>query len=532
MNLHPGCYKYYFGGMDKLCLLFPAKILLFVCGMLLMNLRLIGSDVSGASNAVTQSPDSGKTVAIQEKNTQRARKLIETLYLESSVGFENLSYEKNGSLKAGTQAGYYGKAGTDQAYSPLVLYRRVWIYDAAIALSLAIQNKDSTVNKRALWLLKNGQYTRHPENPEKNIFAGWPFSANQKDYGDHWTDCRFITGANACGLQAIAEYIASDYYLKLGSKLKAAYSKLYADALSGILYHIELDGPNQGLITSGWSLNILEEISTINYSYNKILDMLGYGPREVDGYPNAIRRVKAKNVLTEHNNNVLSLLNYTLDHYDRLWGPKGPYTYSELNEIRVKLRESIYSKLYDNDKRRFISGRSPSGKPSPYTSVDNASWLSFSLKLDELSDEQVKALSDSLFFTVNNFTKEFNILGKTYFGAYHFEDGFEDTYIEKSEAHSDSLHVESICGLICGLLEFANAFPDDPNVSLFRSTASHLWQDLQRFIDDFGFVYASNSLKDVAEPIEASVSAIWYLKTLEYFKEDPQAGKAGTNIEY
>ena len=130
MNLHPGCYKYYFGGMDKLCLLFPAKILLFVCGMLLMNLRLIGSDVSGASNAVTQSPDSGKTVAIQEKNTQRARKLIETLYLESSVGFENLSYEKNGSLKAGTQAGYYGKAGTDQAYSPLVLYRRVWIYDA------------------------------------------------------------------------------------------------------------------------------------------------------------------------------------------------------------------------------------------------------------------------------------------------------------------------------------------------------------------------------------------------------------------
>ena len=504
--------------MDESRLLFSTKILLFVCGTLLTNLSLIGSDASGASDAVAQNSDFEKTVALQKKNMRRARKLIESLYLESYVGFENLFDNKDGYLKVGTQAGYYGKEGTDQAYSLLVIYRRVWIYDAAIALSLAIQNEDSTVNKRALWLLKNGQYTRYPENPKKKIFAGWPFSSNQKDYGDHWTDCRFITGANASGLQAIAEYITSNYYLRLDGKLKAAYSKLYADALSGILYHMESDGPNKGLITSGWSLNILEEISTTNYSYNKVLDMLGYGPIEIDGYPNAIRRVKAKNVITEHNTNVLSLLNYTLDHYERLLGPEGPYTYSDLNEIRLKLRESIYSKLYDDDKCRFISGRSPSGKPSPYTTADNASWLSFSLKLDGLSDEQVEILSDSLFFTVNNFTKEFNILEGTYFGAFHFEDGFEGTYIEKSETHSDSLHVESTCGLICGLLEFANAFPEHPNAPLFRSTASRLWQDMQSVIDDYGFVYALNSLKDVIEPIEASVSAIWYLRTCGYFE--------------
>ena len=168
---------------------------------------------------------------------------------------------------------------------------------------------------------------------------------------------------------------------------------------------------------------------------------------------------------------------------------------------------------------REITGRSASGESSAYSAIDNASWLSASLNLGDLNDEQVKALSDSLVYTINNFTKDFTIVEKTYFGAHYFEEGFEDPHIEKSDSQTEALHVEATCGLICGLLEFANAFSDDPNTPLFRSTASKLWSDLQRFLQDFGFVYASSSVKGIAEPIEASVSAIWYLHTCDYFED-------------
>ena len=168
-----------------------------------------------------------------------------------------------------------------------------------------------------------------------------------------------------------------------------------------------------------------------------------------------------------------------------LFGSKAPKAYDRLNAIRLKLRDSIFDKFYDKDKRCFTAWRSPSGVLSPYTAIDNASWLSLSLKLDELKPGQIRALSDSLVYTINNFTRDYTIAGKTYFGAHYFEDGFEDPYIGKSKQHSAALHVEATCGLICGLLEFTKAYPDDPNAPLFRNTASKLWKDLQHFLKKF-----------------------------------------------
>jgi hypothetical protein len=503
--------------MNQTCLSLFFKSLLFAYSLLCANLTLIASNIEKA----TQNPDVQTINKLKQQNMQRARELVQNLYIVSYADFSKLLGSNDSYVELGTQAGYYGKEGTDQAYSPLVLYRRVWVHDAGIALSLAVRNKDPKADSRALWLLKNGQYTRDPGNPKGPIFAGWPFSSNQENFGDNWTDCRFITGANACALLAIAEYINSDYYLDLDDKLKAEYLRLYSDALSGILYLIEPNGPNAGLVTAGWSLNVLEEFSKTSYSYNKILDILGYGPREIEGFTDPIRRVRVRNVVTEHCSSVLAVLNYSLKHYDRLFRNNSSFTYDKLDAIRLKLRESIYSKLYDSNKGNFISGRLPSGKRNVYSTIDNASWLSLSLKLDELNDKQVRVLSDSLAYTVNNFTKDFKIKKESYFGAYYFEDGYEDAYIEKSYEHSDALHVEATCSLICGLLEFAKAFPNDPNEPFFRSTASKLWKDLQRFIDKYGFVYASTSVKDISEPIEASLSAIWYLRTCSYFEDVP-----------
>lgn len=494
------------------------KILLFACIQVLVNQYLNGSDTSDVIET-TQAFSAGEMELLQKKNTQRAQKLIEDLYLLNSVEIDGPFGKENIHMVAGAQAGYYAKEGTNLSFGPLVIYKRVWVYDSSIALSLAIQNNDSTSDARALWLLKNAQYTRDPENPSEQIFGGWFFSSNQKTFGDSWTDCRFVNGANAYGIKAIAEYITSDYYSKLNNRLKKAYSKLYEDALHGILYHMEANGPNAGLISAGWSLNVLEDFSETNYSYNKLLDMLGYGPITIDGYPGPIKRVKAKNVITEHNNNVLGVLNYTLEHHDRLLGRRSPYTYNKLNEIRLKLRDTIYEKLYDNDERRFITARLPSGEQILYTAIDNVSWLCLSLDLDELTEEQIKKLSDSLHYALINFTRDFQIGEKSYFGAHYFEDGFEDAYIKKSDTHSSSFHIEGTCGLICGLLKFANTFPDDPNAPLFRETAFRLWQDMQIFINDIGFIYASSSLKYISEPLEASASAMWYLLTRNYLEE-------------
>ena len=187
--------------------------------------------------------------------------------------------------------------------------------------------------------------------------------------------------------------------------------------------------------------------------------------------------------------------------------------------MRLKLLNNIYSMLYDEDKRRFITGRSSEGKIIPHTAVDNASWLVLSTKLKELDEKQVGMLSDSLVYTIKNFTKDFAINDRTYFGCHYFEDGYEDPYVSKSNSHSEAFHVEATCGLVSALYKFADVYPEDPNTPLFLSTASRLWENMQYFVYDNGFVYASNSLQDVNEPIEASISAIWYLRTCNYLEE-------------
>lgn len=462
-----------------------------------------------------------KTLSAQEElNVAKANEFINSLYVSTTESSFNASTKKDDYLEVGTQAGYRSRTDANLDCHPLIIYRRVWAYDAGLALSLAVENGDPTADARARWLLKHGTFIKNPENPDSTIFAGWPFSSNQRHLGDNWADCRFMTGANAYALVGLAKYITSEFFNELSKREQATYLKFYANALEGILYQIESAGPNEGLVTAGWTVNILEESSQTIYSYERLLDILGYGlPETIDNYPNPVQRIRTKNVFIEHCSGILALLNYNLKHYNQLLGADAPYSHSELNNMRTKLRHSIFEKLYHEEEQHFITGRTAYGKPNNCTAIDNTTWLILSLELEELTADQLRALSESLAYTVKNFTKEFFINGRSYFAAHYFEDGFEDPYIEKSFSHSESLQIEATCGLICSLLKLVRKYPENPHVVMFRETTLKLWQSMQYLINDFGFIYSSGSLKNVSEPMEASVSAIWYLRAYNYFNK-------------
>ena len=462
---------------------------------------------------------------LKNNNAQRANDILEKLYCETTEDFAGTTNDPTDDLSVGTQAGFYAKPGTQGIYSPLVRYGRVWSHDAGTALSMAVKNRDPQAHKRVLWFRKHGQTALDPRDSRSTLFVGWPFSKNQVYLGDNWADCRLITGTNARTLLGVGDYITSDFYRELSADDQAYYQTFFEKALEGILYHIELDGPNEGLISAGWSLNVIEEFQKTDHSYDDVISMVGYGPAFIDGYPYPIKRVRARNIVTDHCSNVLALVNHALDNYDQLFRPGSQLSRAKLELIRLKLRESMFINLYDYQKDRFISGRNESGESSEYASVSNASWFCLALKLNELNKKQVGALSRSLLYTVKNFTKDFVINGKTYFGAFYFQDGFEDPSLEEiDDPYSNILHVEGTCKLINSLLRFTDAFPENQNTPLFHATALKLWNGLQYFIDDYGFIYDSNSLKDAVdeEPLESSISALSYLSIYNYFDANPE----------
>ena len=115
------------------------------------------SSVPRSDNFVSTKDITG-VADLQEKNTQRAIELFERLYSEYSVDAANTPENPEDDITLGTQIGYFGAPGTEEGNSLLVRFGRVWVYDAGIGLSLAVAREDPTADKRALWLMKTGQY--------------------------------------------------------------------------------------------------------------------------------------------------------------------------------------------------------------------------------------------------------------------------------------------------------------------------------------------------------------------------------------
>ena len=412
----------------------------------------------------------GSYAEIQQRNLQRAAELFQRLY---SPYFE---------LKeVGVQLGYY----ENSPKSGLVRYGRTWATDNGVALSLAVAKQEPSAEHRAFWLMKNAHYIIDPDQPEKKMVAGWPFSMNQRRFGDNWKDRRFITSTNAEVMIGLAKYMTSKLYNGLEYEQQQQFSNFFGEALRGILYHIETDGPNAGLVTAGWTLNVLEDAAEINLSYDEILDKVGYGADKISEYSKKVEIIRSRNVFTRDCNMLLKLLNVTLNHYDELFSfDNAPYTRGELDLIRLKLQVGIFDKLFNPQDKRMISGRSADGIQTDFSCIDNAPWLVLSAKLSELNSEQIKMISSSLFSIIQDLTKTFELNDANYFGVCFFPENYSDIYVGNSTPLSDAYSIEATCSLICGLLEFVQAYPKDANAEYYRRIAVNLWKYMQYFIND------------------------------------------------
>jgi hypothetical protein len=465
--------------------------------------------LTARENSLTELQSNDFDYQLMAENALEARELIDELYSEYTPVSSN--------KKLGFQASLLETKGTESEQTqPLTKYGRVWAYDAAIALSLAAAEKCPTADPRWLWFKENAQYVPDPRDPSKEMFAGWAFSANQAKLGDNYKDPRYVTGANSWALIGIAEYIVSH---EMGSELESFFSK----ALDGLLFHMQVDGPNQGLVTAGWTIKGFEGTTNAD-DYNEVLSVLGYEfeqseLHELGFESNALDKIKASNVVTEHNIDVLKLLNYTIKHYSQIFPGRNGDGVQQLILKRDALQQAMFNKLFDPVERRFITGRTAEGLESIHTAIDNTSWLVLAIELEKLPPERVEALADSLHYTVRKFTHDFTINGETYFGAHYFLDSFEDPYIAESGLKSDSYHIEATTGLIISLHTFADAFPNHEHSDFFRNTAFRIWKDMQRFVQKHGLLYSSISIKNLFEPLHSTVSAVWFLWAYEQHQQ-------------
>ncbi len=278
-------------------------------------------------------------------------------------------------------------------------FDRVWAYTQGIALSQFSRSAGDYGEEArgiATYLCRHAVKDTHGDK-----ILGWPFSWNTK--GDDWRDARLVTGANAWVIQGLGVFIQSDAYRRASSSDRARLKSCYLNALSGLQDHRRrLAVPDVGmgsLMTAGWTTQGLVNVAaphrlsgvssmfkdlagSYRFSYYSMLDAIGYevfsptalrvcvdGPGldctalspahpawqdyalEDEAAWNALKlRTKSSNVVTEHNLDVLSVLNHALRHRDAL-GPSGtalgPWVQA-LESWRNELRDGIFYLLWDD----------------------------------------------------------------------------------------------------------------------------------------------------------------------------------------
>ncbi len=273
-------------------------------------------------------------------------------------------------------------------------FERVWVYTQGIALAqFARRNNEEEVRyaQASARFLCNTLVI----DSGTGLALGWPFSWNTD--GDDWRDARLVTGANAWAVHGLGHFITSKAFESLPSQdEQASFLACYQDALRGLEAHrrdLQLeDGRPISLMTAGWTTLGLKfateptqilmtnqvpvtEDSSIQFAYYSVLDAIGYNtytePPKIktcqknapadcirahqgsssfgteiteDVWSALGQRVKADNVVTEHNLDVLAVLNHALHHAPTL----GLTDTDALLRWRNQLRDGIFFGLWDD----------------------------------------------------------------------------------------------------------------------------------------------------------------------------------------
>ena len=380
-------------------------------------------------------------------------------------------------------------------------FHRTWAYTQGIALEQEVRYGDlGRARSLVLWLESQVQRVRLSNG--KNIFGGWFFSQNTKN--DTFRDPRLITGANCWAVAGLGTFVASNLFDRLAKREQGRIRKLYISSLYGLLHHQREDG----LMTAGWTPKQLREVQGKKIYY-KLLDRLGYGGGQL---------VKAANVVTEHNLDMLAVLNRAIQNAELV----GLQDINPFLKARDQLRTAIFFKLFNNREKRFVTGRvmTKHGEiASPHTAADNAIWLALSVVHGELTAKQVDQLAHAIDWSNRNFLKDLSYgdQSKKYFGAHYFLNSFEDPYIKKSELQEKLYQLEITAGFILSLNKFADAHPQHAMSVRFRKLAWRIWIDMQRFVQDHGFPYSTTKIRNLMTPLQSATSVIWYLDTRDYY---------------
>ncbi len=520
------------------------------------------------------------------------------------------------------------EAGQKSDSKYLARFERVWAYTQGILLAqVSRQDADADhvrAQNVARYLCEQAVKGVDRGRP---IIKGWHFSWNTK--GDTWKDARLVTGANAWVVDGLGKFLTSAAFDNVGEEAQPFFLDCYQKALLGLETHrwsgVAQSGRAVSLMTAGWTTIGLNQANTpwnirnregnrvgpkgASWAYYDVLDAVGYDtydserPSKISqsfatDHPNhgqphhtfktlskedfwAIKKeVKTQNVVTEHNIDVLSVLNHALSHADALELDR-----AHIQAWRDEIRDGIFFVLSDNRKIRWSQdlhrallalppgsskgahihraldhegwGRVATGgsiaisapvkdhvddseTPQPadrqhiqgedqsfsfvrsvHTAVDNCSWLSLAVDHKTLEPAYVDALAYCLEFTALAFAKNIAFKNDTYYGAHYFFDSFKDPYIAPTARQEQSYHLEATTGLIAGLRTFAEHHPNHPKAGFFRDESDTLWVGAQAFIDDHGFLYSSQRIVNLSTQLTSSTALIWYIDLYESIHPTP-----------
>ena len=238
---------------------------------------------------------------------------------------------------------------------PLHHFGRVWSYTQGLALHQSARKGDERAHKLARWLKDTAVKVTLDDG--SRIYGGWHFSQNT--IGDNFKDTRRILGASMWAMHGLVKYLTAPIFKELSQDEADQFKRFYKEMLDGLIHNQRWQ---DGLFSAGWKPKALAEANSGREFYD-ILNRFGYVAWE------EITPVKALNVVIEHNIDVLSVLNYSIKHAEALGLNKADYL-----PVRDRLREGIFTKLYNFENRHFITGLSSDNvTPSRHMAIDNTS---------------------------------------------------------------------------------------------------------------------------------------------------------------